>query len=66
MPLTAKTSSPFSGKGKMENGVSLKAVLVLVGFAAVNVLVVCWYVVEKSKYENPWVKEQSEVTGIRP
>lgn len=50
----------------MENEISLKSVLVLIGFAAVNVLVVCWYIVEKSNYENHWIKTQSEATGIRP
>lgn len=50
----------------MENGINWKVVVLVIGLAALNTLAICWYAVEKSKHENPWIKTESEITGIRP
>jgi|LakMenE01Jun11ns_1017448.scaffolds.fasta_scaffold8712666_1 hypothetical protein len=49
-----------------ENEIDWRWVVSIIAVAALNTLVFCWYAVEKSKYENPWTKEYSEITGIRP
>ena len=49
-----------------ENKIDLRWVVSIILGAALNTLAVCWYIVEKSNYENHWTKAQSEATGFRP